>query len=400
MLANPTAPNADVQALIDDGYSVVIVDDRYLIVENVPYCPAAGQIAYGDIISPYSVVNGVSQLNGDHTVWFTGTVPHTAQGVSLRDTLVADATETLTAGRKALCRLSNKPDKPEALAQLLQSFHVKMRHYVNKLSRHAHDIDPTARADYRGQLQVNARPSVFYYPNTAIARSGLDAHEDKLRQRKVAVVGVGGTGSYILDALAKTPIEEIHIYDGDRIEAHNCFRMPGALKPGDAFSGAMKAEHLAKHYGQMRTGIVGHPVKVDEQNISELGDCNFVFIAIDDGPARRQIASYLAARGIPFIDVGIGVDKVPSRVQLHARARVTLVTPQTAHLVATLPTSEDTANADYDNIQLVELNAMNAMLAVVRYKQFLGFYTDEAQAEIIKYKASWCQLLVTNRESE
>jgi hypothetical protein len=48
MLANLTAPNADVQALIDDGYSVVIVDDRYLIVENVPYCPAAGKIAYGE----------------------------------------------------------------------------------------------------------------------------------------------------------------------------------------------------------------------------------------------------------------------------------------------------------------------------------------------------------------
>lgn len=400
MLANPTAPNADVQALIDDGYSVVIVDDRYLIVENVPYCPAAGRIAYGDIISPYSVVNGVSHLNNDHTVWFTGSLPHTAQGASLHDALVADMTVTLTAGRKALCRLSNKPAKAEDLARMLQSFHVKMLHYVNKLSRHARDIDPTARADYRGQLQVNARPSVFYYPNTAIARSGLDAYEDKLRQQKVAIVGVGGTGSYILDALAKTPIEEIHIYDGDKIEAHNCFRMPGALKPGDAFSGVTKAEYLAKHYGQMRTGIVGRPVRIDEQNITELADCSFVFIAIDDGPSRGLIASYLIGRSIPFIDVGIGVDKVPDSVQLHARARVTLVTPQTADLLARLPTTEDAANADYNNIQLVELNALNATLAVVRYKQFLGFYTDEAEADTIKYKASWSQLLVNKRDPE
>ena len=397
MPANPTAPNADVQALIDDGYSVVIVDDQYLIVENVPYCPAAGKIEYGDIISSYSVINGVSQLNGDHTVWFTGSIPHTAQGVSLHNALVADTNTTVVAQRNAGCRLSNKPDNAEDLARMLQSFHAKMLHYVNKLSRHASDIDTSARADYRGRLQVNARPSVFYYPNTAIARSGLDAYEDKLRQRKVAIIGVGGTGSYILDALAKTPIEEIHIYDGDMIEAHNCYRMPGALKPSEAFCGTAKTDHLAKQYGHMRKGVVSRPVKVDEQNVGELNDCSFVFIAIDHGPSRALIANHLVSQGIPFIDVGIGVDKVTASARLHARARVTLVTPQTSDLVVTLPTADDTEKAEYDNIQLVELNALNAMLAVVRYKQFLAFYTDEAEAEIIKYKASWCQLLVQKR---
>jgi molybdopterin/thiamine biosynthesis adenylyltransferase len=306
----------------------------------------------------------------------------------------------LAADRKALCRLSNKPAKAEDLARLLQSFHVKILHYVNKLSRHARDVDPSVRADFRGRLQVNARPSVFYYPNTAIARSGLDAYEDKLRQRKVAIIGMGGTGSYILDALAKTPIEEIYIYDGDAVEAHNCYRMPGALKPSEAFSGITKAEHFAKHYGQMRKGIVGRAVRVDEQNITELGDCSFVFIAVDHGPSRELIASYLVERGIPFIDVGIGVDKVPAKVQLHARARVTLVTPQTADLVSALPTADDTEKAEYGNIQLVELNAVNAMLAIVRYKQFLGFYTDEAEAETIKYKVSWCELLVNKRKPE
>lgn len=398
MLANPIAPNADVQALINDGYSVVIVDDRYLIVENVPYCPSEGKIAYGDIISPFSVVNGVSQLNNDHTVWFTGTVPHTARGRSLQDALVADTNEALIAERNVRCRLSNKPDRAEDLSQLLQSYHVKMRHYVNKLSRHARDIEESARADYFGRLQINAKPSVFYYPNTAVGRSGLDAYEDKLRQRKVAIVGVGGTGSYILDALAKMPIAEIHLYDGDKIEPHNAYRMPGALKLGEAFSDIAKARYLATYYGEMRIGIVDHPVRVDERNIHELGDCSFVFIAVDHGPSRGLIANYLIARGIPFIDVGIGVDKVPDRVQLHARARVTLVTPQTADLVSTLPTADDTEEGVYNNIQLVELNSLNAVLAVIRYKQFLQFYTDEAQAETIKYKASWSQILVNKRD--
>jgi len=397
MPVNPIAPNEDVQALVDDGFSVVIVDDQYLIVENVPYCPAAGQVAYGDVIAPFSVVNGVSDLKGDHTVWFTGTVPHTSQGRSLQDAMVADTVESQIADRRVRCRLSNKPDNQEELARLLQSYHVKMLHYVKKLSRHAHDIDTTARADYRGRLQINAKPSVFYYPNTAIARSGLDAYENKLRQRKVAIVGVGGTGSYILDALAKMPITEIVLYDGDRIEPHNVYRMPGALKPGEVFNDVSKAEHLAAHYGQMRSGIVGRPVRVDEQNIHELDDCSFVFIAVDHGPSRGLIANHLVARGIPFIDVGIGVDKVPDKIQLHARARVTLVTPQTADLVGSLPAADDTEEGVYNNIQLVELNALNAVLAVIRYKQFLDFYTDETQAETIKYKASWSQLMANKR---
>ncbi|WP_292784077.1 ThiF family adenylyltransferase [Methylophilus sp. UBA6697] len=398
MLANPIAPNDDIQGLIDDGYSVVIIDDRYLIVENIPYCTAEGVIAYGDIISPFSIVNGISQLNNDHTVWFTGFIPHTAQGKSLETGLVADTSQLTIAERQVRCRFSNKPDDPEALARLLASFRVKMNHYANKLSRHARDIDPSARANHLGRLQVNARPSVFYFPNTAIARSGLDEYENKLRQSKVAIVGVGGTGSFILDAIVKMPIQEIHIFDGDKLEPHNAFRMPGALSPGQAFNASYKAHHFATHYGQMRSGITGHPVRIDESNIQELDNCDFVFIAVDHGPSRGLIANYLSVRRISFIDVGIGVDKIPETVQLQARARVTLVTPDTVDLINTLPTAEDSEDVVYNNIQLIELNALNAMLAVIRYKQFLDFYTDETKAETIKYKASWSNLLTSKRE--
>ena len=37
------------------------------------------------------------------------------------------------------------------------------------------------------------------------------------RLPKVAIVGLGGSGSYILDLIAKTPICEIHLYDGDTL---------------------------------------------------------------------------------------------------------------------------------------------------------------------------------------
>ena len=44
----------------------------------------------------------------------------------------------------------------------------------------------------------------------------------------VAIAGPGGTGSYVLDLVAKTPVRDIHLFDGDSFMSHNAFRAPGA----------------------------------------------------------------------------------------------------------------------------------------------------------------------------
>jgi hypothetical protein len=38
----------------------------------------------------------------------------------------------------------------------------------------------------------------------------------KLELGKIAIIGLGGTGSYVLDLAAKTPVKEIHLFDGDK----------------------------------------------------------------------------------------------------------------------------------------------------------------------------------------
>src|SRR5207247_121173 len=115
------------------------------------------------------------------------------------------------ARRQVRCRFSYKSERPETL----ENFYNKMTHYVRKLQSYVNVIDPTASATGKGSISIRQERSVFFYPNTAIAREGLDAYEDKLKLVKVAIVGLGGTGGYILDALAKTPVEQIHLYDDD-----------------------------------------------------------------------------------------------------------------------------------------------------------------------------------------
>ena len=396
MPASPTAPDPHINRLVDEGHEVTIYG-CYLIVDRIPYVNSAREIAWGALICPYRNVDGVPQLDNDHQCWFTGSMPHRADGTSLVGPLVSDNQLQTVAGREVRMRFSNKPDP---IGGFFDNHYNKVTHYIRKLSRHARDIDPAVSATSMGSYRRRAVPSVFYYANDAIAQGGLDAVADKLRLRRVCIVGVGGTGSYLLDALAKEEIERIDLYDHDVIEPKNPFRMPGAMSREDAYAGHNKAIWLASRYGAMRTGVTGHPVWIDADNVAELAGADFCFIAVDHGPSRGVIARFLVEQRIPFIDVGIGVDKRADVAALIARARVTLVTPNTAHLVDELPTAEDSEDVVYNNIQVLEINAINAMLAVIRFKQYLGFYAADEHPDVIKYVSSWNSLVLRGPTQE
>lgn len=372
-------------ALVDEGYAVSIIDGQYIIVDNVPYVSAAGVISRASIISSYLEKDGIAQVNGEHVVWFTGSVPCTPTGESLVHILVADTNPALVGGRQALCRLSYKSERPETLA----NFYNKLTHYIRKLQSYANVIDPTASATGTGSISIRQERSVFLYPNPAIAREGLDAYEAKLKVAKVAIVGLGGTGSYILDALAKTPAEEIHLYDDDFVDLGNVYRMPGALTAAEAHQQIRKTDYLRDLYSRMRTGITSHPIRINEGNVNELNDCAFVFVAVDHGPSRGIIARHLAAKGIAFVDVGLGVDRSPEDTKLFGRIRVTAVQQETKALLETLPVADDAADAVYNNIQVAELNALNAMLAVIVYKQKIGFYSEDLPVNTLRYVLAW-----------
>jgi hypothetical protein len=127
----------------------------------------------------------------------------------------------------------------------------------------------------------------------------------------------------------------------------------------------------------MRRGIVPHPVYVTAENASELLDANFEFLAMDTGPDKKAIVETLTANGVPFIDTGVGLTKEPGGI--NGQLRITTCTPERIDHIA-----EDGLisyfvgdNADYDtNLQVDELNAVTANLAMVRYKKGFGFYGD------------------------
>lgn len=103
---------------------------------------------------------------------------------------------------------------------------------------------------------------------------------------------------------------------------------------------------------------------------------NHVFVCIDHAPTKQLIVDRLHSWGLPFIDVGTGIYK--KRDILGGILLVTTSVPDKHdHLQKHLSFAEGDANADYEqNIQIADLNALNAALAVIKWKKLAGFYSD------------------------
>lgn len=212
----------DLRRLVDDGYDIEIRDSN-LLVKHVPYVTPQLAIAYGLLVSELST-NGASTIRPrTHEVWFVGEFPCDNHGCEL-DRVINQRTATNFGNDlRATCSFSSKPP-----SGAYDNYYNKMTAYVRILSGFARAIDSTVTAQTYPAHSTTAEESVFRYLDAASSRAGISAISAKLMQGKVAIVGLGGTGSYILDLVAKTPVGEIHLYDEDTLYAHNAFRTPGA----------------------------------------------------------------------------------------------------------------------------------------------------------------------------
>jgi hypothetical protein len=133
----------------------------------------------------------------------------------------------------------------------------------------------------------------------------------------------------------------------------------------------------------MRKSIFTHPYFIDENNLVELEQIGFVFLCME-GISKKVIVDFLVERKIPFIDVGIGVSNENNR--LSGLARVTLSTATFHdHLPARINFSEGAGNEYSQNIQIADMNALNAALAVIRWKRLREFYADYSNEYSITY---------------
>ncbi|BBE24570.1 hypothetical protein MN0502_34530 (plasmid) [Arthrobacter sp. MN05-02] len=369
MSSVPLVRNAQLDQLIHEGYDVV-VDAGHLVVRRIPFVNEHRQVQLGFLAYPVTVTGDAIVYSSDHRIWFGGGVPCDESGTPLFIATPED--RVVSAELRASYMLSSKP-----ASGAYTDDRAKVMAYTQIVSHPAEALDPSATSTPGAAWQEVEDHSPFNYLDTATTRAGLTTLSACFHGQTIAIVGLGGTGSYILDQVAKTPVQRIILLDGDTFENHNAFRAPGAPTLELLRERPSKAQYFADIYSHMHRGVVPVPQFVDEDTLHLLDDSTFVFIATDDADTKMSIVSYLEQRGTPFVDVGMGIEEVGGK--LTGLLRVTSSLPGHSSHVQTkgripgpAPERDDYAR----NIQIADLNALNAQLAITRWKRYLGLYAD------------------------
>jgi hypothetical protein len=307
-----------------------------------------------------------------HVVHFAGEYPCHRDGSQIVQIEHSNVACSLAPGIVVQYAFSNKPSGGYA------NYYDKMTRYIDIISHPAQALEPGVTARTFRAIEAEGVDAPFEYVDTATSRAGIGAFTAKLEGQKIAIVGLGGTGAYVLDLVAKTPVREIHLYDRDVFSQHNAFRSPGAAPIESIRRQLNKATYFQQLYAPMKRRIIAHPCYIDEANVGELRGVDFVFICVDNGDARRLLVEQLDTFGVAFCDVGLGIYQ--SDNGLGGVVRVTSCTPlKHDHVRAgnRIPFAGDDGNNEYvSNIQVADLNALNAALAVIKWKKHSGFYLD------------------------
>jgi len=357
-----------------------VTGDGFLVVREVPYVNSRREVARGILATSLELAGDITVPPKDHTVKFVGDYPCDMHGAELSGLRHQSGAYPIGDGLTAQHSFSRNPGRA------YENYFEKMTAYVALLAKHVAAIDPEITALTRRVIEPEAdSDSPFNYFDTASSRADINGITAKLAQDAVAIVGIGGTGSYILDLLAKTPIRKIHLFDADRFLTHNAFRAPGAPKLEELRQQPYKVDHFKALYSAMHRGIEAHPVAIEASNVGVLDSMSFVFLCMEGGPEKRAIIERLVANGIPFIDVGMGLYAKRNKLAGMLRTVVSLTGARNTATNRISFAADDPLNDYEKNIQVADLNALNACFAVIAWKRYRDFYFDLGRERFTSY---------------
>jgi hypothetical protein len=368
MSQEPLSRSPDLKRLCDEGYFVQI-QGGFLLLRDVPYVDAQKRVRTGTLISSLTLAGDMARRPDSHVVYFDGDYPCTASGTPIGQIRHQSCRMDLGNGLVATHSFSSKPDGG------YNDYYEKMSTYAAILAGPATVLKPGATPRTFAAPEPGDDNDVFNYAETASDRAGVGALTERLAGDRLAIIGLGGSGSYVLDLTAKTPAREIRLIDGDEFLQHNAFRAPGAPSLEQLREAPMKVEYYKAIYARMHRGIVAHALHIGAANLHLLEGVTFAFVCIDGGETKRLVFEWLEARNIPFVDVGMGLELVDG--SLGGILRVTASTAaKRDHVPARVSFGGGEEDLYASNIQVADLNALSATLAVIKWKKIRGFYRD------------------------
>jgi tRNA A37 threonylcarbamoyladenosine dehydratase len=141
----------------------------------------------------------------------------------------------------------------------------------------------------------------------------------RFRHAHVCVIGVGGVGSWLVEALARSAIGRLTLIDLDNVGESNINRQIQAMS---ATIGQPKIEALAARIAQINPTCEVTLIEdfITPDNLEQMigaGGYDYVVDAIDSAKAKAALIAYCRARGIALITIGGAGGQVdPTRIEV------------------------------------------------------------------------------------
>ena len=133
---------------------------------------------------------------------------------------------------------------------------------------------------------------------------------DRLRAMKIGVVGCSGTGSIVIELLARNCVGEMVIVDDDVLEEKNLNRIVNGTM-ADAGKKLAKVNAIKKAIERtgLETRVDAYRALTDSPDVvSALVDCDVIFGCVDSAFGRYHLECVASAYLIPYFDVGVHVE--------------------------------------------------------------------------------------------
>jgi hypothetical protein len=295
-------------------------------------------------------------------------------------------------------------------------------------------IDMENRFHPLHQLMVVNHDIGLYSP---IAGGALPAHSERhaqlfgerttglLRQLTIGVVGCSGTGSFVIEMLARLGVKKLVLVDPDRVEYRNLNRIVGTTA-ADAATGRKKVDVLGEHVARIgldtRVDVIARELaSVDA--VRALAGCDVVFGCMDSHDGRRTLNRIASFYVLPYFDCGVGlvadgggnIDDVtaashyvqPGRSPLIARGVISqkradaeAMARRDPEQYRALHAEKYIEGAEIDSPAIISVNALAASFVVNEFLARLHPFRQTANADYasvrLKYDAMWID---TERET-
>lgn len=154
---------------------------------------------------------------------------------------------------------------------------------------------------------------------------GVAAYE-RLRAARIAVIGVGGVGSWAAEALARSGVAALILIDLDHIAESNINRQIHAIEPT---LGQAKVQALKDRIALIHPGCIVTPIEefVDEDNVGQLLSADQVDVVLDccdQVKAKAALATWAKEHQKALVTIGAaGGKSSPQLVEVADLADVT-----------------------------------------------------------------------------